>query len=93
MTRRADPDGIYHARRAAMVRRLADEAGLEDREAHAWIDRWEDEAATLGLDRHTRRFWEEADRWIAEQRRRGKRPVEPKSDMSAEAKDGQVYGG
>lgn len=93
MTRRADPEGIYQARRAAELRRLADDGRLGDVEAEHWIGQWESEAATLGLDRHTQRFWEEGDRWIAEQRRRGPGAVEPKSDMSAEADDGQVYGG
>jgi hypothetical protein len=93
MSRRADPEGVYRARRAAVLRGLVDVSRLEERAAEAWIDRWEREASTLGLDRHTQRFWDEGDRWIGEQRRRGPVPPEPKSDMNAEADDGQVYGG
>jgi predicted alpha/beta hydrolase family esterase len=68
--RRANPENIYLARRAATFNRLVTEALLEELDAEHWIARWEREAERLGLDRLTQQFWQDGRDWIAENRRR-----------------------
>jgi len=67
--RKPDPERIYHARRAAHFRRLADVRRLDELDAEHWLRKWEREAKARGLDRHSGTFWQDAEQWIAEQRR------------------------
>jgi len=67
--RKPDPETIYHARRSATFRRLVDEQRLDELDAEHWIARWEREAEMRSLDRHFGTFWQDAEQWIAEQRR------------------------
>ncbi len=83
--RRGDPDRIYQAQRAGIFARLTQGERLSQLEAEEWISRWESHTKTEGIT-HVHAFWDAAWDWIAEQRA-------PKRDMSAEADDGQVYGG
>ena len=84
MTRRADPERIYQAGRAATRNRLIGD-GLLEVTANDWIARWEAHATEIGLVRDGR-YWEAGWNWISEQRG-------PKRDMSAQSEDGQVFGG
>jgi hypothetical protein len=74
VTRRADPERIYAARRAATFHRLVDADRLDELDAEHWIARWERHAAELELARFEPAFWENAAGWIrlerAEERRR-----------------------
>ena len=58
--RRADPERIYHAKRAGFVTRIADRVGRK--RAEALIAALEREAASLGLNRGSAEFWREAER-------------------------------
>ena len=64
MPRRADPERIYAARRAATFRRLVDVDHLDALDAEHWIARWELEAAVQDLERLTAEFWDAGARWI-----------------------------
>lgn len=66
--RRADPERIYQARRAATFRRLADAERLDELDAEHWVSAWEREAETRPIERLSARFWDEGERWIAERR-------------------------
>lgn len=68
MTRRADPERIYQARRAATFTRLTQSRAVDDLEAEHRIAAWEREAAAHGVDRLTAAFWDAGDKWIAERR-------------------------
>jgi hypothetical protein len=48
MARRADPERIHQARRAAIRNRLTG-SGMEEATAERWCDAWELEAAGRGL--------------------------------------------
>jgi len=84
MSRRADPERIYQAGRAAIRNRLID-AGLLEVTADDWIARWEDHAGQHGIAPDGR-YWDSGWIWISEQRA-------PQRDMGAEGEDGQVHGG
>jgi hypothetical protein len=51
MARRADPERIYLARRAATFRRLVDDDHLGELDAEHWIAAWEREAEASGRQR------------------------------------------
>jgi hypothetical protein len=70
MARRADPERIYQARRAAVFSKLTGSRAIDELEAEHRIAAWEREAERQGLDRLTAAFWEAGDRWIAAQPRR-----------------------
>lgn len=89
MSRRGDPERIYQAQRAGMFARLVTAERLDQLDADHWIARWEREAEAIGRLRGSTGFWDDAWRWIEDQRK----PDEPKTDMSAEGDDGQVFGG
>jgi hypothetical protein len=60
MTRRADPERIYQAKRTGFVARIADKIGQE--RAEGLIADLEREAASLGLERGSEAFWRDAER-------------------------------
>jgi hypothetical protein len=68
--RKPNPEAIYQARRAAHFRRLASVHRLDELDAEHWLTRWEREAETRGLDRHSDAWWQDSEQWIAEQRGR-----------------------
>ena len=72
VSRRADPERIFAARRAAVGYRLMD-TGMDEAMANRWCDAWELEAARLGLERGTP-YWDAGWDWIAAQRERRARP-------------------
>jgi len=72
MPRRADPERIYHAGRAAIRNRLLS-SGMGDETAERWLASWEVEAAARQVPT-TGDFWTVGDAWIAEQRALGRRP-------------------
>lgn len=66
MSRRADPERIYQARRAA-VRNTLTGSGMDLETAERWCDAWELEAAGLGLPKDGE-YWRAGAAWIAEER-------------------------
>jgi hypothetical protein len=65
MARRADPDRIIAARRAAAIARLISAGELPDRAA-AWVARWE----TTIDGPPARADWDGLDAWLARERPR-----------------------
>lgn len=57
MARRADPERIYEARRAATIRRLVDADHLDEIDADHRIAAWERHAESEGIERLTAAFW------------------------------------
>jgi hypothetical protein len=90
MPRRDDPELIYRTQRAGLLERLRDAERLDELDAEWWIARWEREAEALGRSRGSVSYWDDAWRWIQDQRQP---PEVDKRDMSAEGDDGQVHGG
>ncbi len=72
MARRADPERIHVARRAAIRNRLIS-TGKDPDVAERWCDAWEAEAALRGLKRDGD-YWEAGSRWIDAQCVAGKQP-------------------
>jgi hypothetical protein len=68
MTRRADPERIYLARRAALFGNLTRTRVIDEFGAEHLIAAWERSPEAQALDRLTPGFWEAADGWIAERR-------------------------
>jgi hypothetical protein len=68
MARRGDPELIYQAQRTGIFRRLVDAERVNELEAEHLITRWEREAALVGSERGSPRYWDHGWRWIAEQR-------------------------
>jgi hypothetical protein len=66
MARRADPERIHQARRAAVRNGLTD-YGMPLEEAERWCDAWELEAAGRGLPKDAA-YWEAGEAWMSEQR-------------------------
>ena len=71
MARRADPERIDEARRAALCNALTG-TGMSPETAERWLAAWADEAASRGLQRSAA-YWTAAAVWIAAERvkRRG----------------------
>lgn len=65
MTRRADPERIYLARRAATFTVLTQTRVLDELDAEHLISAWERSDEALALNRFTQEYWQAADRWIA----------------------------
>ena len=65
-SRRADPQRIFQARRAAVRYGLMD-TGMDEETANGWCDAWELEAAGLGLPRDAT-YWRTGEEWIAAER-------------------------
>lgn len=70
MARRADPDRIHRARRAAVRNRMVDEFRLSQDAADRWVSAWEERCAVAGIDRASPDYWMDAAGWILEQARR-----------------------
>ena len=62
MSRHADPERIYQARRAAIRNRLIGSRKDPDM-AERWCDAWEADAALQGVERG-RDYWEAGKLWI-----------------------------
>ena len=62
MTRRADPERIHQARRAA-IRTTLIGAGKDPNVAERWCDAWEAEAALQGVERNAD-YWDAGKLWI-----------------------------
>lgn len=62
MSRRADPEGIYLARRAAILSILTT-SGVQAERAEQLVAGWEADAEARGLPRLERTFWEGAAEW------------------------------
>lgn len=67
MTRVANPERIYQARRYALFARLTGDGRVDALEAEHRISAWEREAERQGLERFTPAFWEAGERWISVQ--------------------------
>jgi hypothetical protein len=72
MSRRADPERIDEARRAATRHRLIGER-VTPETADAWITAWAEQAARDGIEAGSE-YWTAGWDWIAEQRTRQVRP-------------------
>lgn len=70
MSRRADPERIYQARRAASFAILTQTRAIDELDAEHWMTRWEREGERQGRDRFSADFWAAGRDWIAEQRRK-----------------------
>jgi hypothetical protein len=66
MARRADPERIHRARRAA-IRNTLTGSGMPLEMAERWCDAWELEAAGRGLTKD-RDYWTAGAEWIAAER-------------------------
>jgi len=66
MTRRADPQRIHEARRAAVRNNLMG-SGMSHEMADRWCDAWELEATGRGLPRDGG-YWQAGEGWIASER-------------------------
>ena len=73
MARRADPQHIYQAGRAALRDRLLS-TGMDPETAKVWLTKWELAAATRAIST-TGDFWTAGDAWIAEERAAKHRPT------------------
>ena len=70
MPSRGDPERIYQAQCAGIFMRLVSAERLDQRDAEHWISRWELEAEANGPAVGPQGYWDEAWRWIAEDRRK-----------------------
>jgi hypothetical protein len=66
MPRRADPERIHAARRAAVLNNLSG-SGMAAETAERWCDAWELEATGRGLPRDGA-YWQAGAEWIAAER-------------------------
>ncbi len=73
VSRRADPERIHQARRAAIRNRLLANTGMDPDVAERWCDAWEAEAALRGLARNSV-YWDAGRLWIDAQCAARKRP-------------------
>jgi hypothetical protein len=72
VTRRAEPERIHLARRAAIANALTG-SGMDPDAANRWCDAWEAEAALLDLERDGD-YWQAGKLWIDAQCAARKRP-------------------
>lgn len=68
MSRRADPEGIYLARRAAILSILTT-SGVSPERAEELVAAWEADAERRGIPRRERTFWEGAAQWTRDRAR------------------------
>ncbi len=61
---RTDPLIVYAANRDALADRLTRETKIRPESIEWFLNAWESEAASRGLDRFTRAWWEPAWEWI-----------------------------
>ena len=69
MARRADPERINEARRAAIRNVLIDESRMPAATADEWIAKWETEASNRGM-KPSSEYWTIGLVWMKEQRGR-----------------------
>lgn len=74
MSRRADPDRIFTARRIAVRNRLVGD-GWSEETAEQWVAAWQVEADRQGLERANPDYWKGAAYWVAEEKQAGRRPA------------------
>jgi hypothetical protein len=74
VARRADPQRIYEAKRAAYLERLVSNFGIPRPDAEPWIAAWEREAEARGLSPTERDYWEAGLSWVAMTRAKDRRP-------------------
>ena len=67
MGRRATPENLSAAHRAALTARLVAEVRILPETAERCVAAWEAEARRRGLDARTPEWWRPAWEWIAEQ--------------------------
>jgi hypothetical protein len=67
--RRADPERIYQAQRAGVVKHLRG-ASSSSEHAERLVAAWEAEAERRGIPARGHEFWDACEAWIAEQRER-----------------------
>lgn len=68
MSRRADPERIYQARRSAVFRKLTATGAIDELDAQHWIAAWERSPQAELADRLTPEFWEAGELWILSSR-------------------------
>jgi hypothetical protein len=73
VARRADPERIYLARRAALFSKLTQTKAIDEREGERLIVAWERSPEAALADRFTTEYWEAAELWIASVRIAGDR--------------------
>ena len=95
MTRSRHPDRIYAAQRAGVIARLTRSERVSETEAERLVSGWEHDAERADRQHDSIGYWDDAWRWIEEQRKRRVDDGElaDKTDMSAVGDDGQVFGG
>lgn len=69
MRSRGDPERIYQAQRAGILRRLVDDERVPEAKANALIAAWERATAITGAERESPLYWDFAWDWIAERRK------------------------
>lgn len=77
MTRRADPERIYLARRAALFSKLTQTRVIDELEGEHWIAAWERSPEAELVERLTPEYWDAGELWIASSRLAGDRRLEP----------------
>lgn len=72
MSRKADPERIYTARRAALFTKLTQTRVIDQLDAEHWISAWERSPEAELVTRLTPEFWEAGELWIASSRLSGR---------------------
>jgi len=67
VSRQADPDVLFAARRGATIERLLTYAQMRER-AEAWCDAWEAYATARGIPRTDEDYWDRGETWMIEHR-------------------------
>ena len=73
MAKRANPERIHEAKRAATIERIVS-SGIGGGDAESWVAAWEREAQALGLLRTDWNYWEAGVTWITMKRAQDRRP-------------------
>jgi hypothetical protein len=81
MSRRADPERIFAARKAATIERLVAD-GVPRSKAEAWIASWESGIADVDDVRQDPRFWESGYIFAHRQWELGDKPPSPRDPSS-----------
>jgi hypothetical protein len=70
--RRSNPELVYQGQWAGIFRRLVGGERVNELVAEHLIARWEREAPLVGSERDSPGYWDEAWRWIEDQREPGR---------------------